>query len=108
MSSPSPSLSCRICRHQTWTADVDGPVHECCWTWQHVIAAGQPCPVCQLSRAVLAQDPAKPVRLPNVSRLPDELPDGTPYVPRPRPPGEQAVPVSPDRTPGSSLPQRTA
>jgi hypothetical protein len=88
VASPGP---CRICRRPAWAADADGTVHECCLAWQHVIAAGYPCPSCQVAEIIARQLSAlpggvtRPVRLPALPPLPTALPDGTPYVPDPGP-----------------------
>lgn len=85
---------CRYCHRPAWGADELGAVHDCCLAWQHVIAAGHPCPACQVAVNVLKQlaaiallPPEKrgAVRLPVLPPLPALLPDGTPYVPEPPP-----------------------
>lgn len=42
---------CRYCGDATWLTDDDGPVHACCARWAADLAAGQPCPSCETSRA---------------------------------------------------------
>jgi hypothetical protein len=87
----TPPGPCRLCGRPSYQADDDGPVHECCLAWRHVLAAGRPCPSCQVSEIVLRQPAHKPdgtvrpVRLPALQPLPKALPDGTPYVPDPPP-----------------------
>jgi hypothetical protein len=81
-------------------------VHACCLAWQHVIAAGHPCPACQIAEFVLRRYeqnrrretaneqragkglpplPMLPVLPPSPPPLPRTLPDGTLYVPDPAP-----------------------
>jgi hypothetical protein len=83
---------CRICGRPSWRADGDGPVHECCLAWRHVIEAGYPCPSCRVAEIVLRQyaamasrpaDKRGAVRLPALPPLPRSLPDGTPFIPYP-------------------------
>ena len=70
---------CRYCARPAWLRDSEGPVHRCCLAWARVIAAGYPCPACQIA-----------LHLERTGRLPDEppwiprtLPDGSPVVPDP-------------------------
>lgn len=97
-------VDCRYCERPAYTADAHGPVHECCWGWQDVIATGQPCPACKVARVAMARMDENDARaeagmdlLPVLPRalppLPRALPDGSPYVPRIRPPGENARPI---------------
>lgn len=81
--------ACRFCRRPSWHRDTLGAVHDCCLAWRHVIAAGYPCPACQVAEYVMKQPVTWPdgsprqVRLPRLLPLPRFLPDGTPYVPFP-------------------------
>jgi hypothetical protein len=78
---------CGYCRRPAWRADEAGPAHDCCTAWRSVIAAGRPCPSCQVAEIVQHQ-PAhnddgtvRQVRLPALPALPKTLPDGSPYTP---------------------------
>jgi hypothetical protein len=84
---PGPAGPCRYCGGTAYTRDGDGPAHGCCHAWQAVIAAGHPCPSCQVA-AIIARRAAtgpngtpRPVRLPALPPLPPTLPDGRPFVP---------------------------
>jgi len=73
-----PPGPCRLCGAWSFLGDEQGAVHPCCWAWREVIAAGRPCPACQIARMVIRTG-----RLPrNPQPLPAELPDGAPYIPR--------------------------
>jgi hypothetical protein len=82
----APAAPCRYCGRTAYGGDSDGPAHDCCHAWRAVIAAGRPCPACQVAQ-VIARQPAGPdgtpraVRLPSLPPLPAMLPDGRPYVP---------------------------
>jgi hypothetical protein len=90
---------CRYCGAPSFRADDQGPVHECCLAWRHVIAAGRPCPSCQVSK--ILDSPANPNRwlpgqadIPNLPWLPRTLPDGTPYSPLNDEPAEAELPTA--------------
>lgn len=86
MRSSAPA-SCRFCGTISYKSDEHGPAHECCRAWRAVIAAGYPCPACQLAAFIARQPKLNPdgsirqAYLPALPPLPTVLPDGRPYVP---------------------------
>lgn len=84
---PGKAAPCRYCGGTTRKRDATGPAHECCHAWREVIAAGHPCPACQVASSITRQPATNPdgsirqVRLPKLPPLPRQLPDGRPFVP---------------------------
>jgi hypothetical protein len=74
---------CRCCGDQCFGADDEGSVHACCLAWRRVIAAGFPCPSCEIARIVKARIARGLSGLPpgDPPRLPRTLPDGSPFAP---------------------------
>ena len=78
---PSPAAGCRYCGAVTLTSDEHEPVHSCCRAWRAVIAAGFPCPACQVARVIERQPKTWPDGTIRQARLPAVVPLPAAFVP---------------------------